>query len=52
MHFVRHQSVREGVVPLLCQHGWPGNFLEVLKSLSDFCCLETQYKPEADLSIG
>jgi hypothetical protein len=29
MHFVWHQSRREGAVPLLFQHGWPGNFLEV-----------------------
>ena len=29
MHFVWHQSEREGAVPLLFQHGWPGNFLEV-----------------------
>ena len=29
MHFVWHQSGREGAVPLLFQHGWPGNFLEV-----------------------
>ena len=29
MHFVWHQSEREGAVPLLFQHGWPGSFLEV-----------------------
>jgi pimeloyl-ACP methyl ester carboxylesterase len=29
IHFVHHRSEREGAVPLLFQHGWPGNFLEV-----------------------
>jgi hypothetical protein len=29
MHFVWHESPREGAIPLLFQHGWPGNFLEV-----------------------
>lgn len=29
MHFVWHKSEREGALPLLIQHGWPGNFLEV-----------------------
>jgi hypothetical protein len=29
VHFVHHRSEREGAVPLLFQHGWPGNFLEV-----------------------
>ena len=31
MHFVHHRSIREGAVPLLSQHGWPGNFTEVDK---------------------
>jgi pimeloyl-ACP methyl ester carboxylesterase len=29
IHFVHHRSEREGAIPLLIQHGWPGNFLEV-----------------------
>ncbi|THU79915.1 epoxide hydrolase domain-containing protein [Dendrothele bispora CBS 962.96] len=29
LHFVHHRSEREGAVPLLFSHGWPGNFLEV-----------------------
>jgi hypothetical protein len=29
MHFVHHRSEREGAVPMLFQHGWPGSFLEV-----------------------
>jgi len=29
MHFVHHRSDRPGAIPLLFQHGWPGNFLEV-----------------------
>ena len=29
MHFVHHRSEREGAIPLLFQHGWPGSFLEV-----------------------
>ncbi|KAF5380600.1 hypothetical protein D9615_004580 [Tricholomella constricta] len=29
VHFVHHRSSREGAVPLLFAHGWPGNFLEV-----------------------
>lgn len=29
IHFVWHQSDREGAIPILIQHGWPGNFLEV-----------------------
>lgn len=29
LHFVHHKSGREGAVPLLFAHGWPGNFLEV-----------------------
>lgn len=33
MHFVWHQSEREGAVPLLFQHGWPGNFLEVCSTI-------------------
>jgi pimeloyl-ACP methyl ester carboxylesterase len=31
IHFVHHKSDREGALPLLFQHGWPGNFLEVEK---------------------
>jgi len=31
IHFVHHKSDREGAIPLLFQHGWPGNFLEVEK---------------------
>ncbi|KAH6674276.1 alpha beta-hydrolase [Halenospora varia] len=31
IHFVHHRSNREGAIPLLFQHGWPGNFLEVEK---------------------
>ncbi|TVY54770.1 putative epoxide hydrolase [Lachnellula suecica] len=31
MHFVHHRSDREGAIPLLFQHGWPGSFLEVDK---------------------
>jgi pimeloyl-ACP methyl ester carboxylesterase len=31
IHFVHHQSDREGAIPLIFQHGWPGNFLEVEK---------------------
>lgn len=30
-HFVHHRSDREGAIPLLFQHGWPGSFLEVDK---------------------
>jgi len=30
MHFVHHRSDREGAIPLLFQHGWPGSFLEVI----------------------
>lgn len=29
MHFVHHRSEKEGAVPLLFQHGWPGSILEV-----------------------
>lgn len=29
MHFVHHRSDREGAVPMVFQHGWPGSFLEV-----------------------
>jgi hypothetical protein len=29
MHFVHHRSEKEGAVPILFQHGWPGSFLEV-----------------------
>jgi hypothetical protein len=29
MHFVHHRSEKEGAVPMLFQHGWPGSFLEV-----------------------
>ncbi|KAK0108245.1 hypothetical protein ONS95_003063 [Cadophora gregata] len=35
MHFVHHRSSREGAIPLLFQHGWPGNFLEVEKIIDD-----------------
>ena len=28
MHFVHHRSEKEGAVPMLFQHGWPGSFLE------------------------
>lgn len=35
MHFVWHQSEREGAIPLLFQHGWPGNFLEVDRIIDD-----------------
>ncbi|CZR60538.1 related to hydrolases or acyltransferases (alpha/beta hydrolase superfamily) [Phialocephala subalpina] len=31
IHFVHHRSDREGAIPLLFQHGWPGSFLEVEK---------------------
>lgn len=31
IHFVHHRSDREGAIPLLFQHGWPGSFLEVDK---------------------
>ena len=31
MHFVHHRSSVAGAIPLLFQHGWPGNFLEVEK---------------------
>jgi len=31
MHFVHHRSAVPGAIPLLFQHGWPGNFLEVEK---------------------
>ncbi|TVY86332.1 putative epoxide hydrolase, partial [Lachnellula willkommii] len=31
MHFVHHRSEREGAIPLLFQHGWPGSFFEVDK---------------------
>jgi pimeloyl-ACP methyl ester carboxylesterase len=31
IHFVHHQSSRHDAIPLLFQHGWPGNFLEVDK---------------------
>jgi len=29
IHFVHHRSERAGAIPLIIQHGWPGNFLEV-----------------------
>lgn len=29
MHFVHHRSEKEGAIPLLFQHGWPGSILEV-----------------------
>lgn len=29
VHFVHHKSTREGAIPLIYAHGWPGNFLEV-----------------------
>lgn len=35
MHFVHHRSSREGAIPLLFQHGWPGNFLEVEKIIDE-----------------
>ncbi|CZS87900.1 hypothetical protein WAI453_000285 [Rhynchosporium graminicola] len=35
MHFVHHRSSREGAIPLLFQHGWPGNFLEVDKIIDE-----------------
>ncbi|OJJ43165.1 hypothetical protein ASPZODRAFT_136724 [Penicilliopsis zonata CBS 506.65] len=35
IHFVWHQSDREGAIPLLFQHGWPGNFLEVLPLIDE-----------------
>ncbi|KAL2071708.1 hypothetical protein VTL71DRAFT_12943 [Oculimacula yallundae] len=35
MHFVHHRSSREGAIPLIFQHGWPGNFLEVDKIIDD-----------------
>lgn len=37
LHFVHHRSEREGAVPMLFAHGWPGNFLEVssIKSLTE-----------------
>jgi pimeloyl-ACP methyl ester carboxylesterase len=35
IHFVHHKSDREGAIPLLFQHGWPGNFLEVEKVIDD-----------------
>jgi hypothetical protein len=28
MYFVHHRSEREGAIPLLFQHGWPGSFQE------------------------
>ena len=31
IHFVHHVSDHEGAIPMLFQHGWPGNFLEVEK---------------------
>jgi len=31
IHFVHHQSEHPDAVPLIFQHGWPGNFLEVEK---------------------
>ncbi|KAG5648601.1 hypothetical protein DXG03_003212 [Asterophora parasitica] len=34
VHFVHHRSSRDGAIPLLFVHGWPGNFLEV-ESLLD-----------------
>ncbi|KAH7420011.1 epoxide hydrolase domain-containing protein [Cadophora sp. MPI-SDFR-AT-0126] len=35
IHFVHHRSSREGAIPLLFQHGWPGNFLEVEKIIDE-----------------
>ena len=29
LHFVHHRSPRDGAIPLLFLHGWPGSFLEV-----------------------
>jgi hypothetical protein len=34
LHYVHHRSMREGAVPLLFAHGWPGNFLEVRMSFA------------------
>ncbi|KAI2616658.1 epoxide hydrolase 1 [Hypomontagnella submonticulosa] len=33
IHFVHKKSEREGAIPLLFVHGWPGSFLEVAKIL-------------------
>ncbi|KAF2750196.1 alpha/beta-hydrolase [Sporormia fimetaria CBS 119925] len=33
VHFIHQKSGREGAVPLLFVHGWPGSFLEVTKIL-------------------
>lgn len=35
IHFVHHRSSRENAIPLLFQHGWPGNFLEVEKIIDE-----------------
>jgi pimeloyl-ACP methyl ester carboxylesterase len=35
IHFVWHASERDGGIPLLFHHGWPGNFLEVDKIIDD-----------------
>lgn len=35
IHFVHHRSDREGAIPLLFQHGWPGSFIEVDKIIDD-----------------
>ncbi|KAL5321955.1 hypothetical protein ACEPPN_009920 [Leptodophora sp. 'Broadleaf-Isolate-01'] len=35
IHFVHHRSSREGAIPLLFQHGWPGNFLEVERIIDE-----------------
>ncbi|KAM6528983.1 hypothetical protein FALCPG4_009935 [Fusarium falciforme] len=31
IHFLHHRSSREGAIPLLFVHGWPGSFLESTK---------------------
>ncbi|KAI8960304.1 epoxide hydrolase 1 [Daldinia sp. FL1419] len=33
VHFVHQRSEREGAIPLLFCHGWPGSFIEVIKIL-------------------
>jgi hypothetical protein len=40
IHFAHHRSDQKGAIPLLFQHGWPGNFLEVISAIRKSLVLE------------
>jgi pimeloyl-ACP methyl ester carboxylesterase len=48
LHFVHHRSERSDAIPLIFSHGWPGNFMEVRKSLGKVwvhsltCCTKAE----------